>query len=291
MERPPQHAGTLPPLYTNAPEKPALRLIPRGWRGGPVGCTMAPAGKAVRKEKAGHMSSSKPSMSIVMPVLNEAHGVVERLRALAPMRSAGVQVIVADGGSADGTVAAAQPLCDRLVRAPRGRAAQMNAGAVVACGDVLVFLHADTILPDGALGLVLDGILRTGRVWGRFDVAIEGRSALLPVVAAMMNVRSRATGIATGDQAMFVTRAAFERVGGFPDIPLMEDIALSRALKRLGPPLCLREKVRTSGRRWDQNGAVRTIVLMWRLRLAFFLGAKPDDLARRYGYAPRTSGQ
>jgi rSAM/selenodomain-associated transferase 2 len=236
------------------------------------------------------MSAVTTPLSIVIPVLNEAHGVVERLRVLAPLRAAGAEVIVADGGSADGTVAAAQPLCDRLVRAPRGRAAQMNAGAAVACGDVLVFLHADTILPDGAPRFVLDGILRTGRVWGRFDVAIEGRSALLPVVAAMMNVRSRATGIATGDQAMFVTRAAFERVGGFPDIALMEDIALSRALKRLGPPVALRAKVRTSGRRWDQNGALRTILLMWRLRLAFALGAKPDDLARRYGYAPRKPG-
>lgn len=235
------------------------------------------------------MSAVTASLSIVMPVLNEAHGVVERLRALAPLRSAGVEVIVADGGSADGTVAAAQPLCDRLVRAPRGRAAQMNAGAAVACGDVLVFLHADTILPDGGPGAILDGMARTGRVWGRFDVAIEGRSKVLPLVGAMMNLRSRATGIATGDQAMFVTRAAFERVGGFPDIALMEDIALSRALKRLGRPLCLRAKVRTSGRRWDQNGALRTILLMWRLRLAFALGAKPDDLARRYGYAPRNS--
>jgi len=147
------------------------------------------------------------------------------------------------------------------------------------------------VLPEDADRLIMRNLDERGFRWGRFDVCIRGASRWLPMVAACMNLRSRPTGIATGDQAMFVTRAAFERVGGFPDIPLMEDIALSRALKRLGPPLCLREKVRTSGRRWDQNGAVRTIVLMWRLRLAFFLGAKPDDLARRYGYAPRTSGQ
>ena len=102
----------------------------------------------------------------------------------------------------------------------------------------------------------------------------------------MMNARSRLTGVATGDQAMFVRRAAFERAGGFPEIPLMEDIALSRALKQIGPPLCLRERVRTSGRRWDAHGAIRTILLMWRLRLAYYLGADPQDLARRYGYQP-----
>lgn len=227
------------------------------------------------------------SVSIVVPVLDEASGIAARLSALAPLRAAGAEVIVVDGGSSDGTAALAAAHCDRVLAALRGRAAQMNAGAAGARGDILLFLHADTQLPEGALAAIAAGLQGSGRVWGRFDVTIEGRSPLLPLVAAMMNLRSRLTGVATGDQAMFVRRAAFEQAGRFPDIPLMEDIALSRALKRIGPPLCLRQRVRTSGRRWDSNGAVRTILLMWRLRLAFFLGADPHELALRYGYRPQ----
>jgi rSAM/selenodomain-associated transferase 2 len=159
----------------------------------------------------------------------------------------------------------------------------MNAGVERARGGVLVFLHADTRLPPDADRLILDDLARSGRAWGRFDVTIEGRSRLLPLVAALMNLRSRLTGIATGDQAMFVTSEAFARAGGFPGIALMEDVALSRRLKRVSKPLCLRARVVTSGRRWDERGALRTILLMWRLRLAYFFGARPDTLAQRYG--------
>lgn len=225
-------------------------------------------------------------LSVVMPVLNEEAGVAEKLAALASLREMGAQVIVVDGGSADATRALAADGCDLVLTAPRGRASQMNAGAAQARGDVLLFLHADTRLPDGACEAILDGLGATGRAWGRFDVVIEGRSPLLPLVGAMMNLRSRLTGVATGDQAMFVRRDAFERAGRFPEIPLMEDIALSRALKSISRPVCLRAKVRTSGRRWDRNGALRTIILMWRLRLAYFLGADPGRLAVRYGYRP-----
>jgi hypothetical protein len=154
---------------------------------------------------------------------------------------------------------------------------------------VLLFLHADTGLPADADRLVCEGLGSTRRPWGRFDVRIEGRHPLLPMVAATMNLRSRLTGIATGDQAMFVDRAAFAAVGGFPDIALMEDIVLSRRLKRLGRPLCLRARALTSGRRWEKHGVVRTILTMWRLRLAFFLGAEPARLAASYGYVPRQS--
>lgn len=191
-------------------------------------------------------------------------------------------MIVADGGSADDTRALAEPLADQVVSAPRGRALQMNAGAACTDAGVLLFLHADTSLPAAADELIASGLARTGRAWGRFDVRIEGESPLLRLVAAMMNLRSRWSGIATGDQAMFVTRAAFDRVGGFPALPLMEDIALSRSLKRLSSPLCLAAQVLTSGRRWEQHGAWRTIGLMWWLRLRYFLGASPDGLARRY---------
>lgn len=224
-------------------------------------------------------------LSIIIPVLDEEAEIAHVLAALAPLRSRGVETIVVDGGSRDRTVALAAPLADRVITAPRGRAVQMNVGAVAATGDVLLFLHADTRLPAEADRLVLDGLARSGRQWGRFDVRISGRHPLLRVVAALMNIRSRLTGIATGDQAMFVRRDLFERVGGFPAIPLMEDVAFSRAAKRVGEPLCLSPRAITSGRRWEQRGVMRTILLMWRLRLAYSLGAAPARLAHLYGYA------
>ena len=227
------------------------------------------------------------TLSIIMPVLDEAEVIADALQALAAYRQRGVEVIVVDGGSRDRTPDIARALADRVIAAPRGRAAQMNAGAAHARGGVLLFLHADTRLPGDADRLVLEAIERSDRPWGRFDVAIAGRSPLLAMVAFTTNLRSRLTGIATGDQAMFATREAFTRAGGFPDIALMEDIALSRRLKHISPPLCLWDKASTSGRRWEQRGVLRTIMLMWRLRLAYFLGAEPAALARRYGYAPR----
>jgi rSAM/selenodomain-associated transferase 2 len=166
----------------------------------------------------------------------------------------------------------------------RGRAVQMNAGAAAARGDVLLFLHADTRLPENADRLVLDGIARSSRVWGRFDVCIDG-GRLLRLVSLAMNLRSRVTGIATGDQAMYIKRVAFGAAGGFPSIALMEDVALSARLKRLSPPLALRARATTSPRRWHKHGTLRTMLLMWHLRLRFFLGADPAKLARAYGYA------
>jgi rSAM/selenodomain-associated transferase 2 len=216
-------------------------------------------------------------LSIVIPALNEAAVIGAALSSLAPIRARGHEVIVADGGSEDGTPELAAPLSDRVVTAPRGRASQMNAGAAAANGDALLFLHADTRLPENADYAIADALRKSN--WGRFDVAIEGRSPLLPAIAFFMNLRSRLTGIATGDQAIFVRGAAF---GGFPQIALMEDVAFCKAMKRRSPPACLREKVTTSGRRWDEQGVWRTMFLMWRLRLAYFFGAGPDELARRY---------
>src|SRR5262249_24490741 len=160
----------------------------------------------------------------------------------------------------------------------RGRGTQMNAGARAASGAILLFLHADTLLPAQAPRRIGEGLGRAGRAWGRFDVSIDGGGALLAVVAALMGLRSRLTGIATGDQAIFVRREAFEAVGGFPEIALMEDIELCKRLKRISPPVCLRERVVTSARRWRRHGTLKTIVLMWRLRLAYALGADPRRL-------------
>jgi len=224
-------------------------------------------------------------LSIVMPVLNEARGVGPALQALAPLLARGVQVIVVDGGSTDDTVVQARAALNGdglVISAPRGRALQMNAGARQASGGVLLFLHADTQLPADADVRVADALAGGARVWGRFDVRIAGRPRMLRVIATLMNVRSRWTGIATGDQCIFMTRAAFDAVGGFPDQALMEDIAISQRLLRLSSPACLRSRVVTSGRRWESRGVWRTVLLMWRLRFAYWRGVSPEQLAQRY---------
>lgn len=220
------------------------------------------------------------TISIIVPVLNEAGAIDQLLRPLQRWRRLGHEVIVVDGGSADDTVACSRSLADRVLSAPRGRARQMNAGAAVAQGDVLLFLHADTQLPDDAATRIIQALGRP--VWGRFDVRLSGRPPLLRLVETLMNWRSRLTGIATGDQAVFVERRLFHAAGGYPDQALMEDIALSKALKRYSRPACLRTRVVTSSRRWERFGIWRTILLMWRLRLAYFLGADPAQLAKRY---------
>ena len=228
-------------------------------------------------------------LTIVIPVLDEAAIIAPALQALAPLRGRGAEVIVVDGGSSDGTAALAHLFADRVIAGPRNRGAALNAGAALGSGEVFVFLHADTTLPDRADQLIAAALAcrpsdrACRRHWGRFDLRIAGRHPLLALVARMINWRSRLTGIASGDQAIFVTRKAFWSVGGFPDLPLMEDIALSRKLKRLCRPLCIAAPAVTSGRRWDHHGLWHTIVLMWRLRLAYYLGAEPARLALAYG--------
>jgi rSAM/selenodomain-associated transferase 2 len=228
----------------------------------------------------------RPTLCIVVPVLDEAQTLAPRLQALQGLRARGARLVVVDGGSQDATWAIARTHADLALRAPRGRASQMNAGAAACPADVLLFLHADTALPEDADQLV--GCALQGRsAWGRFDVRIDSDRPLLRLVGFMMNWRSRGSGIATGDQAMFIRHDLFVQVGGFPELPLMEDIALSKALKRHGRPACLRQRVTTSARRWERGGVWRTIFLMWRLRAAYFLGADPKQLAIRYGYRPQ----
>jgi len=226
--------------------------------------------------------TARPPLSVIVPCLNEAHGIVETLDALAPLRARGAEVIVVDGGSSDWTVALAMPRADIVIVSARGRAVQMNRGAAHARGEVFLFLHADTRLPDNAVVLIREGLARRNRTWGRFDVRIDGTHFLLRTIAAAMNLRSRVTGIATGDQAIFVDRTAFACVGGFPEIALMEDIELSAMLRHYGRPLCIPQKATTSGRRWEQHGVLRTVLFMWRLRLAYYFGADPARLALRY---------
>lgn len=222
------------------------------------------------------------SLSIVIPTLDEAERIPAFLQALQSLRDRGVEVILADGGSRDGTVAAATPLVDRVISARCGRALQMNAGAAVSAGEVLLFLHADCALPEQADRSILNGLAFSRRRWGRFDVRLSGAAIMLRVVERAMNLRSRLTGICTGDQGLFVERTLFEESGGFPEIELMEDVAISRNLRKSGPPLCLSVTLVTSSRRWEKNGIWRTIVMMWRLRLAYFLGAESRRLANVY---------
>jgi len=221
-------------------------------------------------------------ISAIVPVLNEAGAIEATLQALAPVRTAGGEVLIVDGGSVDDTVARARDLVDRVVASAPGRARQMNVGAAAASGDVLWFVHADTVADAWAARHLAVAAARPGCRWGRFGVRLSGRHPLLRVVAVLMNLRSCLTGIATGDQGIFVRRGLFEQVGGFPDIPLMEDIALCRTLRSRVRPLCLGVGLTTSSRRWEERGILRTIALMWCLRWAYWRGADPVHLARRY---------
>lgn len=213
-----------------------------------------------------------------MPVLNEAELIADRLAQLKASLSGDYEIIVVDGGSLDATVECAQTDADSVISSARGRALQMNAGAARAQGDVFVFLHADTSLPANAID-VLSGV---NGGWGRFNVRLSGEHFMFRMIERMMNLRSCLTAVATGDQAMFVSRALFEKVRGFPEIDLMEDIALSKRLRKCMKPLCLRQRVTTSSRRWQQHGIIKTILLMWWLRLLYFIGVSPSRLAQIY---------
>ncbi len=223
-----------------------------------------------------------PRLSIIIPVLNEARSLQAHLPLLQSARAAGHELILVDGGSTDEGPALAAPLVDKLVRSPAGRALQMNAGAAQASGDVLLFLHVDTRLPEGAITLLQQAFVQPTVQWGRFDVQLSGAHPAFRVIETMINLRSRVSGVATGDQALFLRAGLFHAIGGFPAIPLMEDVAITKTLRRLSRPLCLRERVTTSSRRWERHGIVRTVLLMWWLRLLYVLGVSPARLRDMY---------
>jgi len=225
---------------------------------------------------------SAARISVVIPALNEAGNIIRTLARLQAMRQRGHEVIVVDGGSTDETMMVCQSLADQVIQAHRGRANQMRAGATSASGSVIWFLHADTVPPENADLLILDERLQSDSRWGFFEVLFPDDRLMLKVVALFMNLRARITGIATGDQGIFMTRVLYEQAGGIPAIPLMEDIALSRTLKRYSRPVVLRKKLLTSPRRWEKHGVTRTILMMWGLRLAYFIGVDPARLAKYY---------
>ncbi|MCG2580115.1 MAG: TIGR04283 family arsenosugar biosynthesis glycosyltransferase [Marinobacter sp.] len=220
-------------------------------------------------------------LSVIVPVWQEAATIAATLQHLVPLREAGHQVIVVDGGSDDGTLQLAEPLCDRVLLSGRGRACQMNAGAAVATGDVLLFLHADSHLPESTPA-ALERFHAGRNAWGRFNVRLSGKRPLFRVIEWFMNQRSWLTGIATGDQALFVRRSVFEALRGFKEIPLMEDVELSSRLRLVSRPYCVTDPVVTDSRRWEQGGAWRTIFLMWRLRWRYWRGESPETLANAY---------
>jgi len=222
----------------------------------------------------------KGLLSIIIPTLNEQTIIVETLQILQPLREAGHEVIVVDGGSIDNTRTLAAPLVDSVLLSQSGRAQQMNMGVRFAHHDILLFLHADTQLPPQANTLIINSLSK--RKWGRFNVRLSGRAWLLRIVELLMNWRSCLTGIATGDQAIFVQRHLYTQVQGFPDIPLMEDIAMSRQLKKFSRPSCIQTPVVTSSRRWEQNGILWTILIMLGLRLAYAFGVSPKTLKEFY---------
>lgn len=221
-------------------------------------------------------------LSIIVPMLNEAEQLPELFAHLLPYQRAGCEIIFVDGGSTDGSAMLCEVVGFIALRTARGRAKQMNAGASQASGDVLLFLHADTRLPQGVTRHIEQALANKAYCWGRFDVCITGRPFMLRVVSRLMNWRSRLTGIATGDQAIFVRRTVFEHLRGFPDQPLMEDVELSKRLLAFSRPACIAHCVTTSGRRWESHGVWRTILLMWRLRWAYWRGTDAGELVRLY---------
>ncbi len=220
-------------------------------------------------------------LSVIIPVRNECCLILGTLQRLQYMRERGTELVLVDGGSIDGTVEIARPWVDRVLMSPPGRARQMNLGAEVASGEGLWFLHGDTLAPENA-DQVLRQALAEGSVWGHFDIRLSGHRAGYRVVEWFMNQRVRVTGVVTGDHGLFVRREAFIKVGGYPDIALMEDIELSRRLRSEAKPRRAPGSLETSSRKWEREGLVRTVIRMWLIRSAYFLGVKPDDLCRWY---------
>jgi len=223
---------------------------------------------------------AEQQLSVIIPTLNESKQITRTLMALQPLRQGGHELILVDGGSRDDTLALAEGLVDQILHSEPGRAQQMNLGARYAWGETLLFLHADTLIPYDLIPRISQALVK--HRWGFFRVRMSGHHPLLRLVAGLMNLRSCLSGIGTGDQAIFVTKDLFKELGGYAPIPLMEDVELCKRLKRKGRPACIPSPMTTSSRRWEQQGLLKTILLMWRLRWAYFRGADPAQLVKRY---------
>ena len=219
-------------------------------------------------------------ISIIIPVLNEEQSVKALLQQLQIYRQQGHEVIVVDGGSHDETVSISKPLADKVIMSESGRARQMNKGVAESTNEVLWFLHADTSIPENVIETIQESL--NEYEWGRFNIKLSGLHFLFRVVEKMINIRSCLSGIATGDQGIFVKRKTFESIGGYSEIPLMEDVTLSKKLKTTHQPACIKETLTTSSRRWEKNGIIKTILLMWYLRFLYWIGVTPDKLTKLY---------
>ena len=222
------------------------------------------------------------TISIIIPTFNESHSIKNTLNSLMPLVQEGHELIIVDGGSNDDTVSICKHYTDNVFIAPKGRSSQMNSGAKKASKDTLVFLHADTILPTHAGSLITNALSQSNNKWGHFQVRFNGSRPILRVIEFLMNTRSCITGIVTGDQTIFIRKTLFEKINGYRDIPLMEDIEISKSLKKYSKPICMKTSVLTSSRRWETNGYIKTIVLMWKLRLFYFFGVPADKLVKLY---------
>lgn len=220
-------------------------------------------------------------ISIIIPVLNEEVTLSKISSHLQSIKNQGHEIVVVDGGSNDNTLTVAHEITDLVIICPPGRAMQMNNGAAVATGDVFLFLHADTFLPDNIVQIISD-LSEKENVWGRFDVRLSSHKTIYRIIERLINFRSCVTSIATGDQAIFIEKNLFNHIGGFPEIALMEDVEISRQLKKISAPVCVKYKVTTSSRRWETKGVVATVLMMWKLRLYYFFGVSPDKLNQLY---------
>lgn len=220
------------------------------------------------------------SISIIIPTLNEEIAIKDLLQQLQTLRTQGHEVIVVDGGSHDETLSISESLADKVIKSKAGRALQMNNGTMHANENILWFLHADTIIPDHAIEMIQQAL--NEKDWGRFNVKLSGTNILFRLIESMINIRSCFSGIATGDQGIFVKKNIFESVGHYSILPLMEDVELSKKLKRVSRPVCIKEKLITSSRRWEKNGVISTVLLMWRLRFLYWLGVNASTLAKQY---------
>lgn len=220
-------------------------------------------------------------ISIIIPVLNEALNLSRISSFLQSIQHQGHEVIIVDGGSADNTLLMANEVTDKVIVSKAGRALQMNCGANIASGDVLLFLHADTFLPENTIQIISQ-VFQKKHYWGRFDMRLSSSKIIFRVIEKLINLRSCLTSIATGDQAIFVDKKLFHEIGGFAEIALMEDVEISRRLKKIAKPICIKQKVVSSSRRWESNGIVATVFLMWKLRLYYFFGVSPEKLHQLY---------
>jgi len=219
-------------------------------------------------------------ISIIIPALNEEDSIKPLLQQLQKIREQGHEVIVVDGGSADKTVSLSELLADKVIASSAGRAIQMNKGASGSKNDILWFLHADSLIPEDAIKHIQQAL--NNKPWGRFNIHLSGKNIVFRIIGSMMNLRSCLTGMVTGDQGIFIDKLLFNKTGGFPNIPLMEDIAMSKNLNKISRPACVKVKLITSGRRWEKNGILSTVFLMWKLRFLFWIGVSADKIALQY---------